>query len=108
MEREVKPQRAENAVRTDYACQFTGDDGIPVGEVIPGSETGATYYMVDGRRLLCCFQKTPIDEAARERLAERKPEAMAVTESIFADDAAKMNFEDIFRKVSPRTRLYII
>lgn len=93
---------------TEYSTSFEGDDGIPVGMVLEGSRTGLTYYVVNDGQLVCCFQKTPIDEKAMEFLAERKPKYMAVMESIFMDDAGKINFEGIFRKISPRTKLYIL
>jgi adenine-specific DNA-methyltransferase len=65
---------------------------------------GNTVYFVDDNALVACFaKKGEIAEAFCKELALKKPLRVVFRDAGFADDAAKINVEQIFKLHSPNT-----
>ncbi|QUC00701.1 site-specific DNA-methyltransferase [Cellulosimicrobium cellulans] len=62
----------------------------------------AEVFDVDAGTLVVCFDDT-LSLAVIRSIAERSPVGVAVRDSAFADDSARINAEQIFREVSPDT-----
>jgi adenine-specific DNA-methyltransferase len=70
---------------------------------------GRAVLFVDGNALAACFESGGrIDEAFVKELAKHKPLRAVFRDAGFADSAAKINVEQIFKLVSPATEVKCI
>ena len=65
---------------------------------------GKTVLFVDGNALAACFD-TDINEAFVKELAARHPLRVVFRDAGFAGDSVKINIEQIFKLISPRTEI---
>lgn len=63
---------------------------------------GKAVFFVDGNALAACFERG-INEDLVKKLAEREPLRAVFRDNGFLTDAVKINVEQIFRQLSPRT-----
>ncbi len=95
----IKPCRTAE----DLLFQVLLDWGLPIDLPIERvTIAGAEVFDVDEGTLVACFDSTLTVDVIRA-IAERAPVGVAVRDSAFADDAARINAEQVFREVSPDT-----
>ncbi|MCL2075926.1 MAG: site-specific DNA-methyltransferase [Betaproteobacteria bacterium] len=92
----------------DLLFQVLIDWGVELHlPVITGSIKGKKVFFVDDTRLAACFDNGINDEFIKE-LASHKPARVVFRDSGFADDAARINAEQIFRQLSPTTEVRVL
>ena len=69
-----------------------------------GRSMNYEVFFVDDNELAACFD-TGLDEAFVKELAKRQPLRAVFRDSGYANDAVKINFEQIFKALSPHTEL---
>lgn len=96
--------------RTDldllYACLL--DWGVEIH--LPHTCTdldGCTVHNVDNGALMACFSPN-VPRSVVEYMAEQKPLRAVFRDSAFASDDAKINVTEIFRNLSPDTKVKVI
>lgn len=96
--------------RTDldllYACLL--DWGVEIH--LPHTSTdldGCTVHNVDNGALMACFSPN-VPRSVVEYMAEQKPLRAVFRDSAFASDDAKINVTEIFRNLSPDTKVKVI
>jgi adenine-specific DNA-methyltransferase len=77
------------------------DLALPITEEIIA---GKRVFFVDNNALAACFD-FDLDEAFIKELAKRAPHRAVFRDAGYASDAAKINFEQIFKALSPHTKL---
>lgn len=96
--------------RTDldllYACLLDQGLGIhlPHTSRVVG---GCTVHRVDGGVLAACFDAGVPDTVIRD-IAASRPQRAVFRDSAFASDAAKINVTEIFKSLSPGTRVQVL
>ena len=65
---------------------------------------GKTVFFVDNNALVACFD-TGITEDLVKELAEHKPLRVVFRDNGFVSDAVKINVEQVFRQLSPTTKV---
>ena len=96
--------------RTDldllYACLLDQGLGIhlPHTSRVVG---GCTVHRVDGGVLAACFDAGVPDTVIRD-IAASRPQWAVFRDSAFASDAAKINVTEIFKSLSPGTRVQVL
>ena len=96
--------------RTDldllYACLLDLGLGIhlPHTSRVVG---GCTVHRVDGGVLAACFDAGVPDTVIRD-IAASRPQWAVFRDSVFASDAAKINVTEIFKSLSPGTRVQVL
>lgn len=96
--------------RTDmdllYACLL--DWGVEIH--LPHTQEvveGCTVHDVDGGALMACFdEKVPV--AVVEYMAKKQPLRVVFRDSAFASDAEKINVTEIFKNLSPDTKVKVL
>lgn len=96
--------------RTDmdllYACLL--DWGVEIH--LPHTQEvvdGCTVHDVDGGALVACFdEKVPV--AVVEHMAQKQPLRAVFRDSAFASDAEKINVSEIFKNLSPDTKVKVL
>lgn len=96
--------------RTDmdllYACLL--DWGVEIH--LPHTQEvvdGCTVHDVDGGALIACFdEKVPV--AVVEYMAKKQPLRVVFRDSAFASDAEKINVSEIFKNLSPDTKVKVL
>ena len=96
--------------RTDmdllYACLL--DWGVEIH--LPHMQEmvdGCTVHDVDGGALMACFdEKVPV--AVVEYMAKKQPLRVVFRDSAFASDAEKINVTEIFKNLSPDTKVKVL
>lgn len=96
--------------RTDmdllYACLL--DWGVEIH--LPHTQEvveGCTVHDVDGGALMACFdEKVPV--AVVEHMAKKQPLRVVFRDSAFASDAEKINVTEIFKNLSPDTKVKVL
>lgn len=96
--------------RTDmdllYACLL--DWGVEIH--LPHTQEvvdGCTVHDVDGGALMACFdEKVPV--AVVEHMAQKQPLRVVFRDSAFASDAEKINVSEIFKNLSPDTKVKVL
>lgn len=68
---------------------------------------GKSVFFVDHNALAACFEKGVTEELVK-KLAARKPLRAVFRDSGFSNDAVKINVEQIFKLISPRTEVKAI
>lgn len=108
-ESNIKPDR--NSLDLLYGCLL--DWGLPLSmsyssEKIDGV-TVHTYRNKDGALidLIACFDKA-IPESVIKTIAKRQPLRVVFRDDSFADSPSKINVSEIFKMISPDTRVKVI
>lgn len=100
----IKEDRSEldllYGVMVDLGLQLDLD----VKEVKSGN---TTYYNVDDGSLVACFAQNIPDSIIKE-IAEIKPLNVVFRDSSFADAPAKINVTEIFKTISPNTKITVL
>jgi len=69
--------------------------------------SGKKVHFVAGNSLVACFDEDVSEELVRE-IAREKPLRVVFRDSSFADDAARINVEELFKMLSPSTEVKVI
>jgi adenine-specific DNA-methyltransferase len=104
----IKPDRSPE----DLLFQVLLDWGVELSLKIENLELGIEnekgkplqVFMVDGNALLACFDPGITEEAVKE-MAKLQPLRAVFRDASFANDATKINIEQIFKALSPHTEL---
>ena len=102
----VKSDRNGLDLLTQVMLQENFSLSSPI-EVKELPDKSGVFYLVNGTDLLCCFEKN-ISESNFESLANYHSLFAVFRDSSFSDDASSVNCEQIFKTLSPNTRLIII
>lgn len=99
----VKPDRTEDDLLFQVMLDWGVDLTLPIRrETI----NGKTVFFVDQSALIACFDKQGgIDDDFVKQLARHKPVRAVFRDAGFKDDAAKINVEQVFRLLSPITKV---
>ena len=100
----IKPDRTDLDLL--YACLL--DCGVPIH--LPHTTTtvdGCTIHNVDNGALAACFDKA-VPRAVVEYIANLQPLRAVFRDSAFATDAEKINVTEIFKNLSPDTKVKVI
>jgi adenine-specific DNA-methyltransferase len=99
----VKPDRTEDDLLFQVMLDWGVDLTLPIErETIQGK----TVFFVDQNALVACFDKQGgIDDEFVKELAKHKPVRAVFRDAGFKDDAAKINVEQVFRLISPITKV---
>lgn len=97
----LKPKRKPEDLLFQVLLDWGVDLALPITE-----ETilKRRVFFVADNALAACFD-TGLDEAFVKELAKRQPLRAVFRDSGYASDAVKINFEQIFKALSPRTDL---
>ena len=97
----LKPGRKPEDLLFQVLLDWGVDLALPVTE-----ETilKRRVFFVADNTLAACFD-TGLDEAFVKELAKRQPLRAVFRDSGYASDAVKINFEQIFKALSPHTEL---
>lgn len=68
---------------------------------------GKTVYSVDDDTLVACFDREVPEDVVRA-MAEREPAWAVLRDASFTGDDALVNFEEIFKTVSPETKTRVV
>jgi len=68
---------------------------------------GKEVHFVAGNSLVACFDEDVSEDLVRE-IAKEKPLRVVFRDSSFADDAARINVEELFKMLSPTTEIKVI
>lgn len=100
----VKPDRTDE----DLLFQVLLDWGLDLSLSIVREEVGRSeVYSVDDDALIACFADHVTDEVVHA-IAERGPVRAVFKDSGFANDAARINAEQVFGELSPETEVRAI
>lgn len=92
----------------DLLFEVVLDWGLPVDLPIERLELdGTRVWRVDHGTLVASFEGTVTDRLVRE-IANLAPTGVVLTDSMFENDAARINAEQIFREIAPETELKVI
>ncbi len=99
----IKPDRTPEDLLFQVMLDWGVDLALPIArQTIQGHEV----FFVDGNALAACFDAGGrIDEAFVKELATQKPMRAVFRDAGFADSAAKINVEQIFKLLSPGTEV---
>lgn len=99
----VKPDRTED----DLLFQVMLDWGVDLTLLIERKEIqGKTVFFVDQNALVACFDKQGgIDDEFVKEIAKHQPVRAVFRDAGFKDDAAKINVEQVFKLLSPITKV---
>ena len=102
----IKPDRTSEDLLFQVMLDWGVDLALPITrQTIQGREV----LFVDGNALAACFDAGGrIDEAFVKELATHKPLRAVFRDAGFADSAAKINVEQIFKLLSPATEVKCI
>lgn len=102
----IKPDRTPEDLLFQVMLDWGVDLALPISrQTIQGREV----LFVDGNALAACFDAGGrIDEAFVKELATHKPLRAVFRDAGFADSAAKINVEQIFKLLSPATEVKCI
>jgi len=102
----IKPERTAEDLLFQVMLDWGVDLALPITrQTIQGREV----LLVDGNALAACFDADGrIDEAFVKVLATHKPLRAVFRDAGFADSAAKINVEQIFKLLSPATEVKCI
>ena len=102
----IKPDRTAEDLLFQVMLDWGVDLALPIThQTIQGREV----LFVDGNALAACFDASGrIDEAFVKELATHQPLRAVFRDAGFADSAAKINVEQIFKLLSPTTEVKCI
>ncbi|MBR0483724.1 MAG: site-specific DNA-methyltransferase [Oscillospiraceae bacterium] len=103
-ESNIKPDR--NGLDLLFGCLL--EWGLPLSMPYCSEQVdGVTVHTYNDGDLIACFDKN-IPESAVKAIAERQPRRAVFRDDSFADSPAKINVSEIFRMISPDTRIKVI
>jgi len=95
----IKPDRRPEDLLFQVLLDWGVDLSLPVNkEIIDGK----TVFFVDTNALLACFDSGLTEELIK-KLAKRRPVRAVFRDDAFGSDSLKINVEQIFKTLSPRT-----
>lgn len=99
----IKPDRTPEDLLFQIMLDWGVDLALPIEKkAIQGKEV----FFVDGDALAACFDaRGGIDEAFVKELAAHKPQRVVFRDAGFKDSAVKINVEQIFKLLSPSTKV---
>lgn len=99
----IKPDRSAEDLLFQVMLDWGVDLALPVEKkVIRGKDV----WFVDGNALAACFDKDGgVDDAFAKELATHKPLRAVFRDAGFKDSTVKINIEQIFNLLSPRTEV---
>ncbi|WP_456485751.1 site-specific DNA-methyltransferase [Hydrogenimonas sp.] len=100
----IKPDRTAEDLLFGVLVDWGVDLTLPIRRE---SIEGKTVYFVGEDALAACFEEN-LDETFLKALAEREVLRVVFKESGFANDAAKINAEQIFAQLAPGTDVRVI
>lgn len=102
----IKPDRTAEDLLFQVMLDWGVDLALPIEKkAIQGKEV----FFVDGDALAACFDaRGGIDEAFVKELAAHKPQRVVFRDAGFKDSAVKINVEQIFKLLSPSTKVKCI
>lgn len=104
LESNIKDDRSS----LDILIQCMLSLGIPLDSTIKKEViTDKTCYVINDNDLVCCFDKN-ISETIIKQLADIHPLYACFKDSSFENDAASVNCEQIFKTISPTTKIRVI
>ncbi|MBM7636635.1 site-specific DNA-methyltransferase [Streptococcus saliviloxodontae] len=93
-----------------HQVMLTWGMGLDVSIEIETIETEtigqATVYNVDEESLIACFDQ--VDEAIVRQIAEKEPLRAVFLDESFANSADKINVSEIFKELSPETKVKVV
>lgn len=100
----IKPDRTAD----DLLAQVMLDWGLPLSYKIEQANiNGKQVFKVAQDSLFACFDKG-IDEAFAKEIAKEKPLRVVFRDNGFANDAAKINVQQLLKQLSPETEMKVI
>ena len=100
----IKPDRSPEDLLFQVLLDWGVDLALPIEQE---TIAGKAVFFVDGNALAACFD-IGLDEDFVKELAKRQPLRAVFRDASFATDATKINIEQIFKALSPRTDLKAI
>lgn len=97
----LKPDRSPEDLLFQVLLDWGVDFALPITEE---NIAKRRVFIVADNALAACFD-TGLDETFVKELAKRQPLRAVFRDSSYANDAAKINFEQIFKALSPNTEL---
>ena len=97
----IKPDRSPEDLLFQVLLDWGVDLALPIEQE---SIDGKTVFFVDDNALAACFD-TGLDEDFVKTLAKRQPLRAVFRDASFANDATRINIEQIFKALSPHTEL---
>ena len=97
----LKPKRSSEDLLFQVLLDWGVDFALPITEE---KILKHRVFFVDDNALAACFE-TGLDEAFVKELAKRQPLRAVFRDSGYASDSVKINFEQIFKALSPHTEL---
>lgn len=98
----------EGRTHEDLLFQVLLDWGVDLAlPITQESIAGKAVYFVDGNALAACFEEGVSEEFVK-LLAKREPLRVVFRDAGFASDSVKINVEQIFKLMSPRTEVKTI
>ena len=103
-ESNIKPDRTDLDLL--FGCLL--DWGLPLSMPYKSEQIdGITVHTYNDGDLIACFDKDISENVVRE-IAKREPLRVVFRDDSFADSPAKINVEEIFKLLSPDTRVKVI
>lgn len=95
----IKPDRNAEDLLFQVLIDWGVDLTLPIQRE---TVQGKTVFFADGNALVACFETGVTEELVKE-LAGREPLRVVFRDNGFVSDAMKINFEQVFRQLSPGT-----
>ena len=103
-ESNIKPDRTDLDLL--FSCLL--DWGLPLSMPYSSEQIeGVTVHTYNDGDLIACFDKA-IPESAIKTIAKRQPLRVVFRDDSFADSPSKINVNEIFKMLSPDTRVKVI
>jgi len=100
----IRPDRTGEDLLFQVLLDWGLELSLPINSE---SLSGHEVFVVDNGVLVACFDQTVSLDVVRS-IAERQPLRAVFRDSAFADDAARINVEQIFREVSTATDVKVL
>ena len=100
----IKSDRSPDDLLFQVLLDWGIDLALPIEQE---TIVGKTVFFVDGNALAACFD-TGLDEDFVKALAKREPLRAVFRDASYANDATKINIEQIFKALSPHTEVKAI
>lgn len=104
LESNIKEDRTGEDLLIQVMLELGLELSLPMETV---NVNGADVYWVGGNSLAACFAED-ISEEVIENIAQRKPLYAVFWDRAFVDDAARINVEELFKRLSPHTEIRVL
>lgn len=99
----LKPDRTEEDLLFQVMLDWGVDLTLPIRRETIANKT---VFFVDKNALVACFDKQgTIDDEFVKQLAKHQPVRAVFRDAGFKDDSAKINVEQVFKLLSPITKV---